>query len=51
MIVYIFFNIIICDGFGRYFTGRAPSLLIADTEMLQEILVKQFNNFTDRAVS
>lgn len=37
------------DVFG-YFTGRAPSLLIADTEMLQEILVKQFNNFTDRAV-
>lgn len=51
MIVFICFTIIIHDDFDRYFTGRTPSIVIADTEILQEILVKQFNNFTDRAVS
>lgn len=35
----------------RYFSGPTPMLVVADTGMLQEILVKQFNNFTDRAVS
>ncbi|XP_022290648.2 cytochrome P450 3A24-like [Crassostrea virginica] len=36
------------DVFG-YFSGPTPMLVVADTGMLQEILVKQFNNFTDRA--
>lgn len=49
--LFIFLIIIIYDDFDRYFTGRTPSIVIADTEILQEILVKQFNNFTDRAVS
>lgn len=48
--LFIFLIIIIYDDFDRYFTGRTPSIVIADTEILQEILVKQFNNFTDRAV-
>ncbi|XP_061177067.1 cytochrome P450 3A24-like [Saccostrea echinata] len=37
------------DVFG-YFTGRSPMLVVADTDILKEILVKQFQNFTDRAV-
>ncbi|XP_062587499.1 cytochrome P450 3A11-like isoform X2 [Saccostrea cucullata] len=37
------------DVFG-HFNGRSPMLVVADTEMLKEILVKQFQNFTDRAV-
>ncbi|XP_062611389.1 cytochrome P450 3A24-like, partial [Saccostrea cucullata] len=37
------------DVFG-YFSGRSPTLVVADTDMLKEILVKQFQNFTDRAV-
>ncbi|XP_061178614.1 cytochrome P450 3A24-like [Saccostrea echinata] len=37
------------DVFG-HFVGRSPMLVVADTEMLKEILVKQFNNFTDRVV-
>lgn len=49
--LFIFLIIIIYDDFDRYFTGRTPSIVIADTEILQEILIKQFNNFTDRAVS
>ncbi|XP_061187622.1 cytochrome P450 3A24-like [Saccostrea echinata] len=32
-----------------HFNGRSPMLVVADPEMLKEILVKQFQNFTDRA--
>ncbi|XP_048730209.2 cytochrome P450 3A24-like [Ostrea edulis] len=37
------------DVFG-YFSGRSPMLVVADPDMLKEILVKQFQNFTDRIV-
>lgn len=33
--------------FGSYF-GNIPTLNIADTDIIKEIMVKQFSNFTDR---
>lgn len=35
--------------FGTYM-GCTPSLVISDTEMLKEIMVKQFSKFTDRSI-
>ena len=35
----------------RTYMGNVPSLIIADAEMLKQILVKEFSKFTDRVVS
>ena len=37
--------------FVRFYTGRRKFLLVASIKMLKEILVKEFDTFTDREVS
>ena len=34
----------------RYYNGIRPHVVVSDLEMLKEILVKQFDVFTDREV-
>lgn len=36
------------DGCYRYYIGCSPVYVITDLDMAKSILVKQFNNFTDR---
>ena len=35
----------------RFYVGRTPQILVADVDMLKQILVKDFNNFMDYPVS
>ena len=35
----------------RYYLGRRPRIVITDLDMLKQILVKDFDNFTDHTVS
>ena len=35
----------------RLYIGATPSLVITDQELLKQVLVKQFDCFTDRVVS
>ena len=35
----------------RYYLGRRPRIIITDLDMLKQILVKDFDNFTDHTVS
>ena len=34
-----------------YYTGQQPYIIIADLDMFKQILVKDFDNFSDHAVS
>jgi hypothetical protein len=34
----------------RYFEGHVPTLVTSDLEIIQEVFVKQFNNFSSRKV-
>ena len=36
---------------GRFYLGRTPYLVTSDPEILKEITIKQFDNFSDRTVS
>lgn len=35
---------------GRYYIGRKPRILITDLDILKQIMVKDFDNFSDRVV-
>ena len=35
----------------RYYVGQTPQILIADVDMLKQILIKDFNNFMDQPVN
>ena len=35
----------------RFYVGQTPQILVADVDMLKQILVKDFNNFMDYPVS
>ena len=35
----------------RFYIGQRPHILIADLDILKQIMVKDFDNFTDHAVS
>ena len=35
----------------RYYLGCRPWIVVTDLDMLKQILVKDFDNFTDHAVS
>ena len=41
-------KILFCVFLFSYYIGRIPVFLVTDSEMLKQILVKQFDNFTDR---
>ena len=34
----------------RFYIGCQPSILVSDLEMLKQIMIKNFDNFTDRSV-
>ena len=34
-----------------FYIGQQPNILIADLDILKQIMVKEFDNFTDHAVS
>ena len=36
--------------FHRYYIGRKPRILITDLDILKQIMVKDFENFSDRVV-
>ena len=36
--------------FFRYYIGRKPRILITDLDILKQIMVKDFENFSDRVV-
>ena len=36
---------------NRFYVGQEPHILVTDLDMLKQILVKDFNNFMDHAVS
>ena len=35
----------------RYYLGRSPQIMISDLDILKQIMVKDFDNFADHAVS
>ena len=37
-----------CSHACRYYLGSIPVYVVTDSDMLKQILVKQFDNFTDR---
>ena len=45
------FNFAINTVSYRFYVGQAPNVLIADLDILKQIMVKDFDSFTDHAVS
>ena len=41
----------VCGSYCRFYVGQRPSLMVADLDMVKQILVKEFDNFMDRPVS
>ena len=37
-------------NFYRYYVGSQPYMLVSDLDMLKQIMIKDFDNFTDRLV-
>ena len=35
----------------RFYIGKKPQIMISDLDILKEIMVKQFDNFSDHSVS
>lgn len=38
-------------GCCRFYIGKKPQIMISDLDILKEIMVKQFDNFSDHSVS
>lgn len=38
------------DSYFRYYLGRTPVIVVADPDMLRQLLVKDFSNFPNRNV-
>ena len=36
---------------SRYYLGRRANILLLDLEIMKQIMVKEFNSFTEREVS
>ena len=43
------FNLIALNG--RYYFGATPVIVLSDQELLKQVMVKQFDCFTDRQVN
>lgn len=42
--------IVLCRIYCRYYLGRRPVVVIADPDILREVMVKQFSSFPNRMV-
>ena len=36
---------------NRFYVGKKPQILISDLDILKQIMVKEFDNFSDHSVS